>query len=148
FIPAPVVEHFLEDIKDGKYDGFPDSGFGDVELISPALRRERKVPSGKTGVVVEDIAHGGSAEGALKTGDVILAVEGQPIADDGTISLGDGRISYGHLFDMKQLGQPIKISVWRDGKITDVTATSKRMARGDRWRNRYNTAPKYVVYAG
>jgi hypothetical protein len=38
--------------------------------------------------------------------------------------------------------------VWRDGKITDLTATARRIARGDRRRNRYNVAPKYLIYAG
>jgi S1-C subfamily serine protease len=148
FIPAPVVTHFLDDIRDGKYDGFPDSGFDVVDLVSPSLRKERRVPADKTGVVVDDLVPGGTGEGALKAGDVILAVEGQPVADDGTIELGDGRISFAHIFDMKQIGQPIKLTLLRDGKITEVNTPSRRVARGDRRRNRYNVAPKYYVYAG
>lgn len=148
FIPAPVVQHFLDDIRDGNYHGFPDSGFDTVDLVSPAMRKERKVPTTKTGVVVDDLVPGGTGNTVLKTGDVILAVEGRPVADDGTIELGDGRVTFAHLFDMKQVGQPIKLSVWRDGKITELSAESKRVARGDRRRNRYNIAPRYFVYAG
>jgi hypothetical protein len=148
FIPVPLVTHFLDDVRDGKYDGFPDSGFDVVDLVSPALRRERGVPAGKTGIVVDDVVRGGTGDDTLKTGDVILAIEGQPIADDGTIALGDARVSFGHILDMKQVGQPLKLTVWRDGKVVDLTATSRRLARGDRKRNRYNVAPKYLIYAG
>jgi S1-C subfamily serine protease len=51
FIPVPVVHHFLADLEDGKYDGFPDSGLQTTPLLSPAYRRERGLPEGRAGVV-------------------------------------------------------------------------------------------------
>ena len=47
FIPIPIVRHFLDDLKDGRYDGFPDSGLDTMPLLSPALRRERGLPAGR-----------------------------------------------------------------------------------------------------
>jgi len=38
--------------------------------------------------------------------------------------------------------------VWRDGEERSLTATSRRIARYDRHRNRYGVAPDYFVYAG
>ena len=46
FIPIPIVHHFLANLKDGRYDGFPDSGLTTTSLLSPAYRRERG-PAGR-----------------------------------------------------------------------------------------------------
>jgi S1-C subfamily serine protease len=148
FIPIPIVHHFLANLKDGRYDGFPDSGLSTTSLLSPAYRRERGLPPGRQGVAVDRVAPGGTAEGAVKDGDVLLSVEGYPIADDGTIKLGDARVTYEHAIDMLQVGARAHFTVWRGGKELRVEAPARRIARYDRNRNRYGIAPDYVVYAG
>ena len=148
FIPVPVVRHFLEDLGDEVYQGFPDSGLSTSPLLSPAYRRERGLTAGKSGVVVDQVAPGGSAFGVLRRGDVILAVDGTPVANDGTVHLADARVTFEHVFDMKQVGQDVTITVWRDGKEQALVATSRHIARLENRRNRYGVAPRYVVYAG
>src|SRR5260221_10445415 len=85
FIPMPVVRHFLADLEDGRYDGFPDSGLQTTPLLSPVYRRERGLPEGKSGVVVDLVSPGGTADGVIQPGDVILAVDGVTVANDGSI---------------------------------------------------------------
>ncbi len=148
FIPIPIVRHFLENLKDGRYDGFPDSGLDTMPLISPAYRRERTLPKSRSGVVVERVAPGGTFDGTLQSGDVLLSIEGMPIADDGTIRLGDARVTFEHAVDMLQVGKPVRLDVWRDGMERSLTAAARRIARYDRQRNRYGVSPDYVVYAG
>jgi len=148
FIPVPVVRHFLDDLKDGEYNGFPDSGLLTTALVSPAYRRERGLPVGKSGVVVDLVAPDSTAEGVLKPGDVLTAVEDIPVADDGSIRFGDARVTFEHLLDLKQVGQPVRLTVWREGKELSLTAVSKRVARLDNRRNRYGVAPRFVLYAG
>jgi S1-C subfamily serine protease len=148
FIPVPVVRHFLDDLKDNAYDGFPDSGFVTSTLLSPAYRKERGLPEGKSGVVVDQVSPGGTAAGLFQRGDVILAVDGIAVANDGTVRLGDARVTFEHLLDMKQVGQPVSATVWRAGKEQTLTATSLHIARMENRRNRYGVAPRYVVYAG
>jgi S1-C subfamily serine protease len=148
FIPIPVVHHFLANLVDGRYDGFPDTGLDTTPLLSPAYRQERGLPKGRGGIVVDRVAPGGTFDGVLRAGDVILSVEGQTVADDGTIRVGDSRVTYEHAIDMLQVGTPARVTVWRDGKELALTATARRIARYDRNRNRYGTAPEYVVYAG
>src|SRR6185295_4806333 len=97
---------------------------------------------------VDRVAPGGTAEGVVKDGDVLLSVEGYPIADDGTIKLGDARVTYEHAIDMLQVGDRAHFTVWRGGKELKVEAPARRIARYDRNRNRYGIAPDYVVYAG
>jgi hypothetical protein len=79
---------------------------------------------------------------------VILSVEGQPVAADGTIRVGDSRVTFEHAVDMLQVGAPARVSVWRDGAEVATSGTARRVARYDRNRNRYGVAPQYVVYAG
>ena len=148
FIPVPVVHHFLADLEDGQYNGFPDSGLQTTPLVSPAYRRERRLPEGRSGVVVDIVSPGGTADGVIEPGDVILAVDGLPVANDGTIHVGGARVTFEHAFDLKQVGQPVRIAVWRDGREESLTAISRRMARLENRRNRYGVAPRYVVYAG
>jgi S1-C subfamily serine protease len=148
FIPIPVVRHFLTNLEDGRYDGFPDTGVETTPLISPAYRAERGLPKGKSGVVVDRVAPGGTFDGVLRPGDVVLSVEGLPVADDGTIKLGDSRVTFEHAVDMLQVGAPARVAVWRDGAEHELTATARRVARYDRNRNRYGVAPEYFVYAG
>jgi len=142
------VRHFLDDLKDGEYNGFPDSGLLTTALVSPAYRRERKLPAGRSGVVVDLVAPDSTCEGILKPGDVILEVEDTAVADDGSIRLGDARVTFEHLLDLKQVGQPISFKVWRDGQELSLSAVSKRVARLDNRRNRYGIAPRFVLYAG
>ena len=148
FIPVPVVRHFLADLEDGRYHGFPDSGLRTSPLLSPAHRRERGLPEDRSGVIVDLVAPGGTAEGVLRPGDVVLSVDGVPVASDGTIRTGDARVTYEHLFDLKQVGEPVRIGVWRDGEEHTLTATSRHIPRLEGKRNRYGVAPRYVVYAG
>ena len=148
FIPIPIVRHFLENVKDARYDGFPDSGLETMPLLSPAYRRERGLPAGRGGVVVDRVAPGGTFDGVLQPGDVLLSVTGSPIADDGTIRVGDARLTFEHAVDMMQVGQAVPVTVWRDGRERSLRASARRIARYDRNRNRYGVAPDYVVYAG
>jgi S1-C subfamily serine protease len=148
FIPVPIVRHFLKNLEDGRYDGFPDSGLDTTPLLSPAYRRERGLPGGRSGVVVDRVAPGGTADGVLKPGDVLLSIERQAIANDGTIRLGDARVTFEHAMDMLQVGATVRFTAWRDGKELVLQASARRIARYDRNRNQYGVAPDYVVYAG
>jgi S1-C subfamily serine protease len=148
FIPVPVVRHFLDDLEDGHYDGYPDSGLQTSPLLSPAYRRERGLPTGKSGVVVDLVAPGSTLEGIVEPGDVITSVEGVAVADDGTVRLGDARVTFEHLLDLKQVGQTSRLVVWRGGREQTLTATSRRVTRFDNKRNRYGVAPRFVIYAG
>lgn len=147
FIPAPVVRHVLDDLKDGRYDGFPDLGASTQHLGSAALRRERGLPADRTGVVVENVT-GATAQGVLQPGDVLLAIDGVKIADDGTAPLGGERVFFQHFIDMKQVGQPIELEVWRGGQALKVKATARRNVAGDRSRVNAEAAPPYLVHAG
>lgn len=43
-IPTPVIRHFLEDIKDGVYDGYVDMGIQAAPILNPAMRKAFGLP--------------------------------------------------------------------------------------------------------
>src|SRR5258708_9926394 len=55
FIPTPVIGHFLKDIEDGKYDGFPQAGIRLMPLQNPAYRRSLSLPENGLGARVDSL---------------------------------------------------------------------------------------------
>jgi len=147
FIPTPVVRHFLDDLSDGKYTGFPDVPVEVMPLESPAARRERGLPADRSGVVVQEIPNGSSFQGVLAPDDVLLSVDGERISDDGTFASGKTRLPFLHLFDMKSIGQAVRLEVWREGKVALAEWKASRYGPWDRVR-RSRAAPRYLVYGG
>jgi len=147
-IPTGIIRHFLDDVADGSYDGFPDLGILWSTLDNQSLKSYLNVPDGSGGIYVKTILPGGSAEGHLEAGDAILSVDGVPIADDGSIAFESGRIMFGYLVDQKQVGEAVACEILREGSIIslefDLYPTELRI------RNyyQYETKPRYFIYGG
>jgi S1-C subfamily serine protease len=148
FIPTEVVEHFLEDVADGRYDGYPELGAFVSTLESPAARRRAGLGPGESGVRVDLVMPGASADGHLRVGDVVLAVDGRAIANDGTVARDGVRLSYGALLDVHQTGERVRLSVLREGERLELEVPMQPYAPMRRFANRYDEAPRYYVYAG
>ncbi len=126
-IPAPLVKHVLDSALGGaKHLQQPWLGAkGDTVTsdIAKSLGMDRP-----QGVLVSDVYKGGPADAAgLKTGDVILSVDSQPVNDQASLKY---RIS------LLQLNQSVDLSVLRNGKPLDVhvkaTAPSDSPPRDER----------------
>jgi len=75
---------------------------------------EVELPEGvESGIIVLD-AFGPASEAGLRSNDVIVALDGRPIAS--TLELRK------YLYDHKQIGDPIRVDYYRDGKKSSVTA--------------------------
>lgn len=148
FIPTEVIKHFLADAKDGTYDGYPDLAVRTSALENPAARRYAGMPAGETGVRVDWVAPGGSGDGWLKEGDVLLKVEGQPIANDGSVASGDLRLPFGLLVDRRQSGETLPVRVLRGGERKDLAIPLKGYPATQRYAQQYDRRPRYYVYAG
>jgi len=148
FIPTEVVRHFLTDVRDGRYDGYPELGAFTSTLESPAARRRAGLAASESGVRVDTVMPRSSADGHLLPGDVILAIDGHPIANDGTVARDGVRLSYGVLLDAPQAGGSVRISLLRDGERLERELLMTPYAPIRRLGNRYDEAPRYYVYAG
>ena len=150
-IPVPVIEHFLTDLEDGNYDGFPDSGIVTQSLENKALRSLVDIPESETGVYVYEVIPGGSSDGYIKEGDVVMEVDNHPIANDGSVLLRPGlRVQYRFYFNQRQLGETAQVTIWRnrEKKTVSIPLTLNCGYRKAIKNYQYDRFPEYYVLAG
>eukprot|EP00931_Biecheleriopsis_adriatica_P100370 TRINITY_DN75696_c0_g1_i1.p1 TRINITY_DN75696_c0_g1~~TRINITY_DN75696_c0_g1_i1.p1 ORF type:complete len:564 (+),score=113.94 TRINITY_DN75696_c0_g1_i1:24-1694(+) len=163
-IPTQVLEQFISCIQSNSissdctlglgngYLGVASLGIGRVQTLeSPALRRRLGLPEGCTsGVRVQKVLALGSSAGQLEVNDVLLAVDGEEISQDGTVPLRENeRINYLHLITRRIAGkETVRIKVWRQGAPLEVDVALKP----DRWMvprlDGYDAAPEYAIVGG
>ena len=115
-VPSEVIKHFLDDIKDGKYDGYPSDGIG-IQYLENKNIKDFYDLGERDGVLISEIRKNSSADGFLKKGDVILDVDGIKVAGDNTIQLeGNGRISANYLVQKHQIGEMLHMKILRGKK--------------------------------
>ncbi|MBD3867561.1 MAG: trypsin-like peptidase domain-containing protein [Acidobacteria bacterium] len=148
FIPMEVIQRFLNDVQDGRYDGYPELGAETSGLENVAARAQAGMKTDETGVRVDSVYRGSSAENGLEAGDVILEVENRTVANDGTVDDGGGRISYGLLVDRKQIGESVPIRLLRDGRRIEVDVPLTSFPMGDAHGHAYDRLPRYYIYGG
>jgi S1-C subfamily serine protease len=149
FIPTLLIHHFLDDIKDGNYDGVPEAGIRLASLQNPAFRRMLKLPDdSKHGVRIDQLLDIASTKALLKPDDVIMQVGDYPVDDDGTITYEGNTVGVSVAFDMVQNGQTVPLQIWRDGKMIHVDLPmyvyTADLAQG----NQYDVLPRYYIYGG
>ncbi len=147
-IPTPVIHHFLKDIEDGKYDGFPDIGLLTENLLNPDYREYLGMGKNHTGVIVTHVIKGFSAENNIKKGDVLLSIDGNLIANDGTIPFGDGRMLFSIIVDQKQIGEIVTLEVLRDKRIMKIPLAAGKVTARIPWYDEFETMPGYYIFAG
>ncbi len=148
-IAPPVVNHFLKDLEDGTADGFPALGVTAQQLESRAHRRSLGLTDEQTdGVLVKRVAHGGSAHHMLEPGDVLLAIEGEPVAADGTVELRDGElVHYRYFVSRRHVGDRLPVTVWRHRQeltcMLELRPPAYLVAE-----ERYDVRPSYYIVGG
>ncbi len=147
-IPVPVISHFLTDIADGQYHGFAELGVYEAHLENAGLREFLGVPEGATGVVVLKPMPYASCEGVLRRNDVLHAIDGIPIRNDGTIQIGKEFFGYEFVVENKQVGETVKLQLRREGKLLEVEVPLKRWGARMPFSWQFDTPPDYLVLGG
>src|ERR1700751_1379323 len=93
-IPTPVIKRFLQDISNGHYDEYPDLAITYAKLQNPAQRRFLGRKEEDRGVMVETVTAAGPASKELQSGDVLLLIDGPPIASDASVELEGERAQF------------------------------------------------------
>ncbi len=147
-IPVPVINHFLDDVEDGEYDGYPELGIDFLELRNPALRQQLGVPPSESGVVVTWLDPFGSAHPHLKSGDVLLSIDQIRIAEDGMIVLDGNPVPFTEILERRQVGDSITVNVFRDGSIQTLSIPLVNANDPFVFRNLYDVKPEYAILGG
>ena len=150
-VPVNMVQHFIDDMKDGKYNGFADLGLGTKKLENPAIRRYYGIDENVSGKLIVKVVHNSSLSGILQEGDILTAVDGHNVENDGTVEFRKNEYThYQHFVDAYQMGESVRLDIIRDKVKMQVEAPLKHVA-DDMYlvkTTRYDTMPSYFVYGG
>ena len=147
-IATPVINRFLKDVEDGQYDRYMDLTISYHPLHNPAMRKALGLTDGDTGVFVGNVYGGGVSEGHLKPGDVLLAIDGLPIASDGTVRMENDPVEMAEVVERKFRGDEVVLSVLRDRKPVTVKIPLIHAWPFAMQANAYNEKPRFVVFGG
>ncbi|MEQ1841166.1 MAG: PDZ domain-containing protein, partial [Verrucomicrobiales bacterium] len=118
-LPGPIIDHFLKDLADGDYAGFPNLGLSYAPTLDEQLRKYAKLDGHEGGIYVRRVSRDGAAKLAgIQPDDVILEIDGHPIDSRGNYEFpGYGKLNFSHLVrGSAQVGQKVPVRVLRDGK--------------------------------
>lgn len=150
-IPVPIIEHFLKEVSQGKYHGFPKGGVRFQTMENPALRSFYQMEKEDSGVLVIMVQEHSFFDGVLFPGDILLAIDGIPIANDGTIDFEHRkRVSLSHLFSQKYYEDFIDLEILREGEQLTLSVLmqnhqSESSLLGE---IEYNKRPTYYIKGG
>ena len=150
-VPAPIINHFLNDLKDYHYDGFPALGILYQKMENKALKKKYGLFNKQSGVLITSVCPGSSVEGSLKIDDIILSIEDNIISGDGTIEFRPNeRTSLEYFVQKHQVGEKIKLNVMRKGMVKKIHLSLKSSAEKFSLvpRQQYDIKPSYYIYGG
>lgn len=150
-VPVNMIKHFLNDMKDGRYDGFPDIGIVTQKLENPTLKEMYKLDENRTGQLIITKLYNFNAPESIEVGDVLTAIDGHKIEDDGTVEFRHHEYtSYKYYLDLHQMGDEISLTVFRDNEEREVkfklTHKSNDLLLVKTMR--YDTMPTYFIHGG
>ena len=151
-IPGPMIDRFLQDAGDGKYEGFPTLGVSWSPLRDPLLREEVSAPKAGGILVTRVNPRGTAGRAGLAEGDILLAVDGMKLDEDGNYR--DplyGPTAIGNLVRVRpKVGSRARFLVSRGGKEIELEGTYDRRARDEVAvpTLSFDSPPRYVVLGG
>lgn len=147
-VPMPIIDHFRREVAAGAVLGVPSLGIYWQKIESDGLREYSGLKAKQTGVLVSRVMFGGSSHGIVREGDVLLAVGGTRLEQDGTIVLrGEDRVDFSHLVSQKRVGEKLGLELLRKGERVKLQVVMKGptplvpLPRPDR-------QPTYFVFGG
>ncbi|NTV13728.1 MAG: serine protease [Desulfobulbaceae bacterium] len=150
-VPVPVINHFLADLKDGRNNGFPEDGIYCQTMDNDGLRKMYGMKPEQSGCLVYRVIPGSPAERVVKPGDVVMAIDGHKVADDGTIEFRPKeRTNLNYYVQVHQLGDDMQMKILRDGKEEQVSVKLDLPVGENQLvpLEQYDVAPTYFIYGG
>ena len=151
FIPVNILNNFLEDIKDGKYDGSPLLGLEWLELESPSHRRMLGIEDKTGGILIKKVFKNSPFEGVLQKNDVLMKLDNYPIEYDGTVEFRKNeKTDYTYVNQQKRYGDSLNYEIIRDKKTKtgQVKLEKKDIKYTVVTEVTIETPPSYMVYGG
>jgi S1-C subfamily serine protease len=151
-VPIDIVRHFLKDIEDGRYDGFPQLGVYTEMLENPTSKDYFKLDNDEGGILVVKILYGSPFEKVLKKYDIITAIDGHKIENDGTVKFRENQYThFKYYIDKHQFGDEVSLEVYRDGKKLNLKVKFPKKSTEQNFtltKFEYDKMPTYYMIGG
>jgi hypothetical protein len=150
-VPTNIVQHFLDDVSDGQYDGFPRIGINTQNMDNGNLKTWYKLDKSQTGILVTKVIPGQLSDGILHADDILSMIDDHPIADDGTVEFRrNERTSFAHFIQNHQYGDVLKLKIIRQGLEHSVEINLNKGSEDHSFVSRceYDVQPRYYIYGG
>jgi S1-C subfamily serine protease len=150
-VPTTVIEHFQNDIADGRYDGIPCLGISCQRLENSDIRAYFGMTDEMSGVLVTKVYQGSPAAGMVRSGDIILAIDGKRVGNDGTVEFRKGqRTFFEYMAQCRQINETLSLEILRERRTVAVQFTLS--AQIGFWRlvppEHFDFTPTYYIAGG
>jgi len=148
-----ILSRFVSSALQGPWTGFPSLGISIVGTEDPSFRQWLKLTDDLGGIYIRHVRKGSAAQsGGLLKGDVLLAIDGLPIDRRGYCKHPQyNTLFWGHwIRGEKSIGDPVTLTLWRNGAPLDITVTLTREDHATRIvpLHQYDQAPNFLVKGG
>ncbi len=147
-----TIRRYLADFDDGTYHGCPGPGMFIQPLLREDLRTYYGVGADRHGIVVSRVIQGRTGDGVAREGDVLLAVDGYAIDDEGKFTHElHGRLAASYLFQGRRYaGDRIPLQLLRGGQTLDVEVELKGLTEAEMLvpEGGSGTRPEFLVAGG
>ena len=112
------------------------------------MRKHYGLSESSPGVLVGRVVKGGSCDGVLQPGDLLLAINDLPVDRSAMIELDGERVMLEELAERSFTGDKLRLSIQRDGVQHDVEVELKPYAPDAILSQEYDSMPRYVHFGG
>jgi len=141
-VPSVIINTFLEDIKDGKVNGFGSDGLTINHIDNDSVKEYYGLKEGN-GVLITDVSYGVND---FKENDIILEIDGYKVANNATIDSPFGRVHCDLIIHQKQVGNKVNFKVLRDKKVVSIDYNIQRVE--PLIKRELNKEPRYLIFGG
>ncbi len=150
-VPVPVIRHFLDDLNDGRCDGFPEDGIVCQAMENESMRRMYRMKKDQTGVLTFRVVPGSPGYGRIFKGDVVMAIDGHDVGNDATVEFRpQERTSMNYYTEMHQIGESEILTILRKGKVLKVSIDLTDPVGSNQLvpLEQYDRRPDYYIFGG
>lgn len=151
-LPASLIKRFLREAKRKSYRGFAELGFQVSVFTSPDLRRWAQASSidPQSGAWIHSIDPVGAFASKLEEGDILLALNGEPVSSRGTyLHPRWGRLGIQAKLYELGAGDRLQLKILRRGKVQMIEAQAQRTdPREEKLVPALGEDPQYLIFGG
>jgi hypothetical protein len=147
-IPAVLCQNFLVAVgSSARYAGVAAVPFTARDLRNASLRRRHSVSEETTGILITQVSP--NATVALKPDDVIVAIDGKAVGDDGSVELRQSElVGFSYLLTSKRADQSTSFSVLRAGECVELEGKPKPLPPVLPCTSGFDCTAEYVIIGG